>query len=36
MEFINIVKMVYSLNPSGKGKQRKRTLIEVINIKERS
>jgi len=36
MEFINIVKMVYSLNPSGKGKQRKRTLIEVINIIERS
>jgi LAGLIDADG endonuclease len=31
-EFINLVKMVYNLNPSGKGKQRKRTLIEVIKI----
>jgi len=31
-ELINLVKLVYFLNPSGKGKQRKRTLSEVIKI----
>ena len=28
--------MIYNLNPSRKGKKRKRTLIEVINIIEES
>jgi len=32
IEFINLVNLVYNLNPSGKGKQRKRTLTEVIHI----
>jgi hypothetical protein len=31
-EFINLVKLVYTLNPNSKGKQRKRTLLEVITI----
>lgn len=33
-EFINIIKLVYELNPEGKGKKRKRTLSEVIDIIE--
>jgi hypothetical protein len=31
-EFIDLVKLVYELNPNGKGKSRKRSLLEVINI----
>jgi hypothetical protein len=31
-EFIDIVKLIYALNPNGKGKTRKRTLSEVICI----
>jgi hypothetical protein len=31
-EFIELVKLVYGLNPDGKGKVRKRTLSEVISI----
>jgi hypothetical protein len=31
-EFINLVKLVYNLKPSGKGKERKRTLSDVIDI----
>jgi hypothetical protein len=31
-EFVDLVKLVYELNPNGKGKNRKRTLSEVINI----
>jgi hypothetical protein len=31
-EFINLVKLVYELNPDGKGKYRKRTLLEVLTI----
>jgi len=31
-EYINIIKLVYDLNPHGKGKKRKRTLIEVLSI----
>jgi hypothetical protein len=33
-EFINLIKEVYELNPSGKGKRRKRTLQDVISIIE--
>jgi len=33
-EFIDIVKLVYDLNPEGKGNKRKRTLSEVIDIIE--
>ena len=29
---IELVKLVYQLNPDGKGKQRKRTLEEVLEI----
>jgi hypothetical protein len=31
-ELIELVKLVYLTNPEGKGKQRKRTLEEVIEI----
>jgi hypothetical protein len=31
-EFIDTVKLIYALNPNGKGKKRKRTLSEVICI----
>jgi hypothetical protein len=31
-EFIELVKLVYELNPEGKGKKRKRSLAEVISI----
>jgi hypothetical protein len=31
-EFVNLVKQVYELKPSGKGKSRKRTLEEVLDI----
>ena len=31
-ELIELIKLVYTLNPDGKGKLRKRTLDEVINI----
>jgi hypothetical protein len=31
-EFIELVTLVYALNPDGKGKVRKRTLSEVISI----
>lgn len=31
-ELIDLVKLVYLMNPEGKGKQRKRTLDEVIDI----
>jgi hypothetical protein len=30
IEFIDLVKLVYNLNPSSKGKHRKRSLSEVI------
>lgn len=33
-EFVNIVKLIYDLNPEGKGKKRKRTLSEVLYIIE--
>jgi LAGLIDADG endonuclease len=33
-EFIDIIKLVYSLNPDGKGKKRKRTLSEILSIIE--
>jgi LAGLIDADG endonuclease len=34
-EFKNLVKLIYDLNPDGKGKKRKRTLLEVLtNINE--
>lgn len=33
-EFINIIKLVYDLNPDGKGKKRKRTLSEILLIIE--
>jgi hypothetical protein len=32
LELIELVKLVYNLNPYGKGKQRKRTLEETIDI----
>ena len=36
-EFINLVKLIYDLNPDGKGKSRRRTLLEVLTIiKEKS
>lgn len=31
-EFINLIKLVYNLNPVGKGKKRKRTLSEILFI----
>jgi LAGLIDADG endonuclease len=31
-ELIELVKLTYNMNPDGKGKQRKRTLEDVINI----
>ena len=31
-EYINIVKLVYNLNPDGKGKTRKLTLLEILSI----
>ena len=31
-ELIELTKLVYKLNPDGKGKQRKRTLEETIEI----
>lgn len=31
-ELIELIKLVYLMNPEGKGKQRKRTLEEVIDI----
>jgi len=33
-EFINLIKQVYELNPSSKGKKRKRTLQDVLDIIE--
>jgi hypothetical protein len=33
-EFIDIIKLIYDLNPEGKGKTRKRTLSEIIAIIE--
>ena len=33
-EFINVIKLVYKLNPDGKGKTRKRTLLEILSIIE--
>jgi len=33
-EFIELVKIVYTLNPDGKGKKRKRTLSEVLEMIE--
>ena len=30
--FIELVNLTYNLNPDGKGKQRKRTLEELLNI----
>jgi len=33
-EFIYIIKLVYSLNPDGKGEKRKRTLSEILSIIE--
>jgi LAGLIDADG endonuclease len=36
-KFIEIVKLIYDLNPDGKGKRRKRTLPEILSIiKEKS
>jgi len=34
-EFINIIKLVYDLNPDGKGKKRKRTLSDILLIIEK-
>ena len=34
-EFINIIKLVYDLNPDGKGKNRKRTLSDILLIIEK-
>jgi len=34
-EFINIIKLVYDLNPDGKGKRRKRTLFDILSIIEK-
>lgn len=31
-ELIELIKLVYELNPDGKGKQRKRTLEETLDI----
>lgn len=31
-EFIHLIKLVYSLNPDGKGKKRKRTISEILLI----
>lgn len=31
-ELIELIKLVYLMNPEGKGKQRKRTLEEIIDI----
>ena len=31
-KLIELVKLVYLINPEGKGKQRKRTLEETLNI----
>jgi len=33
-DYINIIKLVYNLNPDGKGKTRKRTLLEILSIIE--
>jgi hypothetical protein len=33
-EFINIIKLIYDLNPDGKGKKRKRTLSQILSIIE--
>ena len=33
-EFISIIKLIYNLNPQGKGKKRKRTLAEILSIIE--
>lgn len=33
-EFINIINLVYDLNPDGKGKKRKRTLPDILSIIE--
>jgi len=33
-EYINLIKLVYNLNPNGKGKTRKRTLLEILYIIE--
>jgi len=33
-EFITIIKLIYDLNPDGKGKKRKRTLENIISIVE--
>jgi hypothetical protein len=35
-EYIDLVKLIYELNPDGKGKRRKRTLLEVITIIKKS
>ena len=34
-EFINIIKLVHGLNPDGKGKNRKRTLSDILLIIEK-
>jgi len=34
IKFIELVKIVYTLNPDGKGKKRKRTLSEVLEMIE--
>ena len=33
-EFISIIKLIYNLNPQGKGNKRKRTLAEILSIIE--
>jgi hypothetical protein len=33
-EFIDIIKLIYDLNPDGKGKRRKRTLSDILSIIE--
>lgn len=33
-EFIDLIKLVYNLNPEGKGKKRKGTLSEILSIIE--
>jgi hypothetical protein len=35
-EYINIIKLIYELNPEGKGKKRKRTLMDVLLIIEKN
>jgi hypothetical protein len=33
-EFIDLIKLIYTLNPDGKGKKRKRSLSEILSIIE--